>query len=37
MPNDLIRNGCGNCVLGGQHYLKGHSLEKENTVKNGYI
>ena len=37
MPNDLNRNGCGNCVLGGRHYLKGHSLEKDNMVKNGYI
>ena len=37
MANDLIRDSYENCVLAGQHHLKGHFLEKENTVKNGYI
>ena len=37
ITNDLIRDSYGNCVLAGQHYLKGHFLEKDNMVKNGYI
>ena len=37
MANDLIRDSYRNCVLGGQHYLKGHFLEKDNIVKNGCI
>ena len=37
MANNLIRDSYRNCVLAGQHYLKGHFLEKDNMVKNGYI
>ena len=37
MANNLIRDSYGNCILAGQHYLKGHSLEKDNMVKNRYI
>ena len=37
MANDLIRDSYGNCVLNGQHYLKGPFLEKDKMVKNGHI
>ena len=36
MANNLIRDSYGNCVLAGQHYLKGHFPEKDNMVKYGY-
>ena len=36
MANNLIRDNYGNCVLAGQHYLKGHFPEKDNMVKYGY-
>ena len=37
ITNDLIRDSYGNCVLAGQHWLKGCFSEKDNMVKNGYI